>query len=630
MNEEVIVSKYAASRSARVVLHISTGAGSLSVDRSGDSFNTTLSVVVDGQSLPVAEGERALLEAVGVRAREQLLDAINRWVLRQEEVRAVLQASPDELHRRLRDVLNLGRLDEFEAQLAEVATSRAAELREARSTFAEAERQAVASRSSVADLEERIRRSGELDRAYSDLEAAIERATPYVQVKRDDVRGDVAGILTALRATYDAMRSSTSEIQHLTADLANQVDGAGLEAATLARDAAEQAHVRATELLREAKSALQTAEDAADQHNRLAAAAMPLLTDKCPVCGQDIVHDDVVSRLQELDVGGDSAALLAAHAAVADAQAAQIEAERSLVEAQREHSRVVEAHTARSVAAARLESLWASLADATSGRFVMTVVDARDVELLPSSMGVLVDVGQAFRTVAEASQISSLSGMRDSLAREAERAAEGLARAQAALEVAARKANESSRLLKGVREGGVRVVDRAMTAVNPRFSEVYKRLAPHPTFTDLGFEHDFYRSKGRSMPIVKDPLAEVDANPAVVCSVGQLNVVALSYFLAFAISDASQTMPFVVMDDPLQSLDDVNALGFADFCRRLKLDRQVVITTHDQRFGDLLRRKLLPRLNGETMLAIDLPAWDRDGPIVESRLINQADHRLTA
>jgi DNA repair exonuclease SbcCD ATPase subunit len=104
-----------------------------------------------------------------------------------------------------------------------------------------------------------------------------------------------------------------------------------------------------------------------------------------------------------------------------------------------------------------------------------------------------------------------------------------------------------------------------------------------------------------------DPLAEVEANPAVVCSVGQLNVVALSYFLAFAISDSSNAMPFVIMDDPLQSLDDVNALGLADFCRRLKRERQVVITTHDERFGELLRRKLQPR-------GYDTLIWPHLGP----------------
>jgi ABC-type lipoprotein export system ATPase subunit len=73
----------------------------------------------------------------------------------------------------------------------------------------------------------------------------------------------------------------------------------------------------------------------------------------------------------------------------------------------------------------------------------------------------------------------------------------------------------------------------------------------------------------------------------------------------------------VVLDDPLQSLDEVNALGFADFCRQLRRNRQVIVTTHDRRFGSLLARKLAPRTDAESALEITFDGWDRSGPTIE-------------
>jgi predicted ATPase len=80
-------------------------------------------------------------------------------------------------------------------------------------------------------------------------------------------------------------------------------------------------------------------------------------------------------------------------------------------------------------------------------------------------------------------------------------------------------------------------------------------------------------------------------------------------------------MPFVLLDDPLQSLDDVNALGFADLCRHIRHQRQLIISTHDRRLAALLERKLAPRLDGEQTRVIEFRAWTRRGPQLERRLV---------
>jgi len=71
-----------------------------------------------------------------------------------------------------------------------------------------------------------------------------------------------------------------------------------------------------------------------------------------------------------------------------------------------------------------------------------------------------------------------------------------------------------------------------------------------------------------------------------------------------------------MLDDPLQSLDDVNLLGLIDLLRRTKDRRQLIVSTHDSRFGRLLARKLRPVSPDQRTLVITLAGWGRSGPTI--------------
>ena len=64
----------------------------------------------------------------------------------------------------------------------------------------------------------------------------------------------------------------------------------------------------------------------------------------------------------------------------------------------------------------------------------------------------------------------------------------------------------------------------------------------------------------------------------------------------------------------VQSLDDVNLLGLIDLLRRLTSTRQLIVSTHDSRFGKLLQRKLRPVADDQRTLVIELEGWGRGGP----------------
>jgi DNA repair exonuclease SbcCD ATPase subunit len=204
-----------------------------------------------------------------------------------------------------------------------------------------------------------------------------------------------------------------------------------------------------------------------------------------------------------------------------------------------------------------------------------------------------------------ASELEGLQARRDPLRQRAEELGRRHQRAEA--------------LQKAATTASVEITQEGLEALEPAFAEVYDRLAPHPSFTELRMTHDVFYGKGRSSPRIIDPVRGIEANPTLVCSEGQLNIVALSYFLALNLESERGVLPFAILDDPLQAMDVINVLGFADVARSLSARRQLIITTHDRRFAALLERKLGAREPGRDSLHLTFRSWDRDGPSVEVR-----------
>src|SRR5258705_8561932 len=100
-----------------------------------------------------------------------------------------------------------------------------------------------------------------------------------------------------------------------------------------------------------------------------------------------------------------------------------------------------------------------------------------------------------------------------------------------------------------------------------------------------------------------------------------MNVLAVCIFLSLNLGVSRPPLSVAILDDPLQSLDDINLLGLVDLLRRTKDQRQLLVSTHDSRFGSLLARKLRPRNNEGRTLLIELDSWNRQGPSVATREI---------
>ncbi len=174
-----------------------------------------------------------------------------------------------------------------------------------------------------------------------------------------------------------------------------------------------------------------------------------------------------------------------------------------------------------------------------------------------------------------------------------------------------------NQLLDELREAASRVAVDRLKQIEPFLQRVYARIDPHPAFRVVTLATRFSRGRGRLDAHVRDSEEGLSSDsPNAVLSSSQLNALAVSLFLSLNLSLPRLPVQAALLDDPIQSLDDINLLGLVDLLRRTKDKRQLLVSTHDHRFGKLLARKLRPGREGQRTSVIELSGWARSGPDV--------------
>jgi len=113
----------------------------------------------------------------------------------------------------------------------------------------------------------------------------------------------------------------------------------------------------------------------------------------------------------------------------------------------------------------------------------------------------------------------------------------------------------------------------------------------------------------------------VEANALAVMSQGELHALGLAVFLPRACAQASPYR-FVVVDDPVQSMDPAKVDGLAEVLGEIAETRQVVVFTHDDRLPEAVRR-----------LGLEATVWEvgrRERSVVELRRANDPADRYLA
>ena len=162
-----------------------------------------------------------------------------------------------------------------------------------------------------------------------------------------------------------------------------------------------------------------------------------------------------------------------------------------------------------------------------------------------------------------------------------------------------------------------RAVDRVRSSIirrefNDRLNRVWRdlfvRLAPSEPFVPAFRipESSTRRLQPKLITEYRDN-GERGGTPGAMLSTGNLNTAALTLFMALHLS-VPKTLPWLIFDDPVQSMDDMHITHFASLLRTLSKEhgRQVVISVHDRQLFEYLRLELSPAFVDDSLLTLQL------------------------
>lgn len=197
---------------------------------------------------------------------------------------------------------------------------------------------------------------------------------------------------------------------------------------------------------------------------------------------------------------------------------------------------------------------------------------------------------------------------------------------QSALKEATARKDAANHLKKQTERIRSDVIGRVFDEkLNGLWAELFKRFAPAEPFTPrFRKQEEVSRFVDVKLETVLQS-GEVGGSPGEMLSFGNSNTAAVSLFVALHLS-APSTVPWLVFDDPVQSMDDMHIANFATVVRQLayKHNRQVVIAVHQRELFDYLAFELSPASPHQSLIKIEVERTNGATRVDWSRV----DHRL--
>jgi len=158
----------------------------------------------------------------------------------------------------------------------------------------------------------------------------------------------------------------------------------------------------------------------------------------------------------------------------------------------------------------------------------------------------------------------------------------------------------------GVRSAIIRRVFN--NQLNRVWRDLFVRLAPSEPFVPAFRipEAETRQLQPKLITVDRDT-GELGGTPGAMLSAGNLNTAALTLFIALHLS-VSEVLPWLILDDPVQSMDDVHIAHFAALLRTLAKEhgRQVILAVHDRQLFEYLRLELSPAFPDDSLVTLEL------------------------
>lgn len=153
-------------------------------------------------------------------------------------------------------------------------------------------------------------------------------------------------------------------------------------------------------------------------------------------------------------------------------------------------------------------------------------------------------------------------------------------------------------------------------AIDELFSlvqQIYSKVNSHPLYKNIEVQRD-KRYKVYKLIFNVTTEDNIKSNPSYIYSSAQMRALALSLFLAMAIEQKWTSLEFLCMDDPIQSMDDLNMIAFIDLLRAMAfrdgLMKQFFVSTHNSIFYEMIKKKF----RMFNISVIHYHSYDENGP----------------
>lgn len=180
-------------------------------------------------------------------------------------------------------------------------------------------------------------------------------------------------------------------------------------------------------------------------------------------------------------------------------------------------------------------------------------------------------------------------------------------RSKAAIAEHNRQRARARKLLDAAEAGRSRIVRHVFNeSLNTTWRELFVRLAPEERFIPA-FQVPFDHERVSANLITTDRDGKPAGSPADMLSAGNLNTAALTLFLALHLS-VEPRLPWLLLDDPVQSMDELHISQFTALLRTLakQLGRRIVIAVHERQLFEYLKLELSPAGPDDRLATIDL------------------------
>ncbi len=145
-------------------------------------------------------------------------------------------------------------------------------------------------------------------------------------------------------------------------------------------------------------------------------------------------------------------------------------------------------------------------------------------------------------------------------------------------------------------------------ALNAVWRDLFVRLAPEEPFMPAFRTADTRRGRLVAQLVTTYRGSDVEAgSPSAMLSAGNLNTAALTLFLALHLS-VNPHLPWLLLDDPVQSMDEVHIQQFAALLRTLSKGhgRRLIIAVHERALFDYLSLELSAAQPDDVLVTAEL------------------------